>query len=107
MFHYTDASGFKAIGSQTTWVFKASKPPGHPLGAYFTTLGPDADKLAKRLRIPKAKTEYVFSFTGDTGLKPLDGARGQFVFYSSGDYAVDQSRQIDSGPTSEVWERLS
>jgi hypothetical protein len=107
LFHYTNDSGFKAIGSQTVWVFKASKPPGRPFGAYFTTLEPGTDNLAKRLRIPKAKTDFVFCFANGDDLKPLDGGRGQFVYYSPDDYAVDKSRQSDSGPTSEVKERLS
>jgi len=106
LFHYTDDSGFKAIGSQLTWLFKASKPPTRPFGAYFTTLGPGIDYLAKRLRIPKSKIEFVFCFTDGTDLKPLDGGRGQFIFYSSDDYPVEANRQIDSGLTTDVRERL-
>jgi len=106
LFHYTNDVGFKAISSQPVWVFKASTPPGHPFGAYFTTLEPGTEKLAKRLRIPKAKTEFVFCFAGQTGLKPLDGARGQYVFYSPHDYEVERAQQTDSGPTTEVQERM-
>lgn len=103
MFHYTDSEGHKAISSQPTWLFKAQKPPGpHPVGAYFTTLGPDAPNLAARLRIPRAKLEFVFSFTGDQGLKSLAGGRGAYVFWSPQDYEVEPSRQVYNGKPEDV-----
>ena len=108
MFHYTDGDGFNAIRSQPIWVFKAVLPPGgHPRGAYFTTLGPDTTNIAKRLRVPKEKTEFVFCFSNGSDLKPLEGGRGVFIFYSPDDYHVDKDRQVDHGPAQEVRERLS
>ena len=108
MFHYTDGDGFDAVRSQPIWVFKAAQPPGdHPRGVYFTTLRPDSVNLAKRLRVPKVKTEFVFCFSDGSDLKPLPGGRGEFIFYSPDDYSVDQSRQVDHGPSQEVLERLS
>jgi hypothetical protein len=105
--HFTDDDGFKAIGAQPVWVFKASQPPGnHSKGAYFTTLGTGEKNLAKRLRIPKAKLEYVFCFTNGDDLKPLAGGRGAYIFYSPDDYSVEKERQIDHGPTDKVAERL-
>lgn len=98
-FHYTDDRGFKAISSQVTWVFKASQPPtDHPVGAYFTTLPPKTFKLANRLRIPKRKIAFVFCFTDAGDLIPIDGDRGQFVFYSPQDYPVEKDRQTAAGP---------
>jgi hypothetical protein len=98
MFHYTDSAGHKAISAGPTWKFKAAKPPGNrPVGAYFTTLEPGSPTLAKRLRIPKRKLEYVFSFSGDSGLEPLKGARGRYVFWSPTDYNVGKARQIYHG----------
>jgi hypothetical protein len=101
--HYTDDSGFKAINSQRSWVFKAAKPPGeHPIGAYFTTLPPGTSKLATRLRLPKRKVEFVFCFTNVGDLVPIDGDRGEFIFYSPIDYRVDRSRQRASGPSGAI-----
>ncbi len=103
MLHYTNGSGYKSISSQRIWVFKASAPPGsHRTGAYFTTLGPHARNLAIRLRIPKEKLEYVFAFSGQDGLKPLDGGRGEFIFWSPVDYNVEEPRQVYAGPTEEM-----
>jgi hypothetical protein len=108
LFHYTDADGFKPIRAQAIWVFKADQPPGdHPRGAYFTTLRPDTAKLAQRLRIPRAKIAFVFYFSNGSDLKPLEGGRGAFIFYSKDDYAVEKKRQIDHGPSQDVVERLS
>ncbi len=108
MFHYTDGDSFNVIRAQPIWVFKAVQPPGdHPRGAYFTTLSPNTANLAKRLRVPKEKIGYVFYFTNGSDLKPLPGGRVAFVFYSPDDYLVDNSRQVDHGPTKEVLERLS
>jgi hypothetical protein len=79
LFHYTDDVGYKGIGVQRTWVFRAARPPGdHPIGAYFTTLGPCTIKLAKRLRIPKSKLSFVFCFSDAEDLIPLEGDRGEF-----------------------------
>lgn len=102
LFHFTDASGFKAIGSQPDWFFKASQPPGnHPFGAYFTTLGPDTINLAKRLRIPREKLAFVFCFDDASDLLPLPGGRGTFIVYSPTDYLITAAsgRQHTSGPT--------
>jgi hypothetical protein len=90
MSHYTDQAGFNAIRALKPWVFRASQPPGdHPFGAYFTTLAPDTPNLARRLRIPRMKTEFVFTFADVGDLKPLHGGRGEFIFYSPRDYSVD------------------
>jgi hypothetical protein len=100
MYHYTDRDGYNAIGSQGTWLFHAGQPPGdHPVGAYFTTLGPDTKNLAQRLRIPRSKVKYVFEFSGSDGLEPLPGGRGEYIFYSPTDYEVEPSRQIFAGET--------
>lgn len=109
LFHYTNKKGYDAIASQSTWLFKAFKPPGdHPTGAYFTTLPPSTKNLAKRLFVRGGgdKTNFVFSFSGGGDLKALDGGRGQFVFYSEADYPVEPLRQEVRGQTSEVRERL-
>lgn len=98
MNHYTDQDGYNAIKAQPTWRFKASQPPGiHPYRVYFTTLEPDHPKLAKKLRVPKEKLEYVFRFVDAGDLMPLPGGRGQYVFYSPTDYEVDASRQTYAG----------
>jgi len=78
MYHYTNNDGFKAISSQVDWRFKAQKPPGpHPVGAYFTQLPPDMPDICAKLLIPRTKVEYLFEFTGDSGLTPLDGGKGR------------------------------
>jgi hypothetical protein len=103
MLHYTDGSGYKPISAGQVWVFKASRPPGsHHTGAYFTTLGPTTRNLAIRLRIPRSKLAYVFSFTGQEGLQPLAGGRGEYVFWSPTDYNVDEDRQVYCGPTEKM-----
>ncbi|HEY7329947.1 MAG TPA: hypothetical protein VH592_20090 [Gemmataceae bacterium] len=109
MLHYTNDKGYKAISSQVTWLFKASKPPGdHPKGAYFTTLLPRTKNLAKRLFIRGCvdKIDFVFSFSGGHDLTPLDGGRGAFIFYSVDDYPVERERQGPHGPTEELREQL-
>lgn len=107
LFHYTDDEGYQAISSQRVWVFEASQPSGdHPFGAYFTTLGPGTRNLAKRLRIAKRKLEFVFCFTDQSDLRPLRGARGEFIFHSRADYAVTKDRQVCHGPRDAVAERL-
>ncbi len=103
MLHYTNDSSHKAISSQPAWVFKAQTPPGnHPTGAYFTTLRPGTPNLASRLRIPTSKLAYVFGFDGQDGLKPLEGGRGKYVFWSPVDYNVDKPRQRYHGLTKEM-----
>lgn len=64
LFHFTDRQGYNGIRAEVDWCFKASPPPppDHPRGAYFTTLSPRTANLAKRLRIPREKLEYVFAF---------------------------------------------
>lgn len=100
MNHYTDRDGFNGISSQPTWEFKASKPPGdHPKGAYFTTLNQDTRNLAQKLRIPRSKLAFIFVFTGGEDLTPLDGGRGQYIFYSPDDYLVGKDRQTRCGGT--------
>src|SRR5262249_53076097 len=100
LFHYTDKAGYDAIRSQPVWRFIAGQPPGiHPSGAYFTTLGRNTKNLAQRLGIPRAKLAYFFEFTDVGDLTPLPGGRGQYIFYSPGDYDVAQARQINHGAT--------
>jgi hypothetical protein len=109
LFHYTNEKGYKAIRSQSSWIFKASKPPDdHPKAAYFTTLPPGTRNLAKRLFVRGCadKVAFTFSFTGGEGLQPLEGGRGAFIFYSEADYAVEKRRQGHHGPTSEVLEKM-
>lgn len=98
--HFTNDVGHKAISSQETWHFKASQPPGdHPFGAYFTTLSPTTRGLAARLRIPREKVAYVFTFSESTALLPLRGGRGEYVFYSPTDYEVPPGLQGSHGET--------
>jgi len=109
LFHYTNDKGYKAISSQQTWLFKASKPPGnHPKGAYFTDLSPGTKNLGKRLFVRGCadKTNFVFCFSGGEDLKPIDGGRGEHVFYSKEDYQVEQDRQGHHGATARVQEEL-
>lgn len=107
-FHYTDDHGFKAINSQPTWVFEAAQPPGeHPVGAYFTTLSPETLKLAARLRLPKRKIAFAFCFTDVGDLIPIDGDRGEFIFYSPINYAVEKTRQVGAGSRGDVQEQLN
>jgi hypothetical protein len=107
LFHYTNDKCYKAISSQQNWLFKASKPPGvHPKGAYFTDLPPGTKNLANRLRCSADKIAFVFCFSGGNDLKPLDGGRGDYIFYSTEDYTVERERQGLHGPTVEVQEKL-
>jgi hypothetical protein len=97
MNHFTDLSGWNAIRSQREWLFKAEQPPGdHPFGAYFTTLESGEPNLANKLRIPREKLAYVFSFRdrAPSDLSPLNGGRGKFIFFSPQDYAVEEVRQL-------------
>lgn len=105
--HYTDRDGYKAIGAQPDWVFKASDPPGdHPRGAYFTTLRPDERNLAQRLRIPKRKVAFAFCFNDSGDLVPLPGGRGQYIFFSRDDYKVGPERQVAHGSRGDVVQQL-
>ena len=98
MNHYTNKTGYNSIRAASPWHFRASQPPGdHPFGAYFTTLPPDHPKLARKLRIPKAKCEYLFSFVDLGDLLRLDGDRGDWIFYAPQDYDVEKVRQTYSG----------
>ena len=100
LFHYTTLKAGKAIASQKEWVFGAHQPPdpqSHPLGAYFTSLSMETTNLAKRLRLPRRKVEYFLSFLDVGDLRPLRGGRGDFIFYSPGDYLVVPERQDRHG----------
>src|SRR5207248_9227796 len=98
MNHFTDRDGYNGIVAQPTWVFKASQPPGdHPVGAYFTTLGPETPKLSKKLGIPRRKLQYLFTFEDVGDLTRLPGGRGEFIFYSPTDYEVAADRQQYAG----------
>lgn len=100
MRHYTNKPGFDAIRSQTTWCFKANKPPdAKPYGAYFTTLSPETPNLAKRLRIPRGKLLHQFVFFGAHGLRRLSGDRGEYVLFAAEDYMVTPVRQEFHGKT--------
>jgi hypothetical protein len=99
MFHYTDSEGFKAIASQVNWTFKAHRPEAihRQKGTYFTDLTPSTPKLAKKLRVPIWKLEWLFEFDGDTDLVRIDGGRGEYIFYSPIDYIVEPARQRYKG----------
>ena len=102
VFHYTDKAGWNGIRSQRDWVFRASTPPGeHQEGAYFTKLPPSTQRgnLAKALRTPRAKREFVFMFVGTEGLEPATylGSRGHHVLWSSVEYRVERLRQRFDG----------
>lgn len=102
MLHYTDQNGWNSVRSQVDWLFLAQKPPSdHPFGAYFTNLPPDTINLAKKLRLPKRKLEFVFCFSGSTGLIQLAGGRGAFIWYSPINYVVSQLRQHAHGRSDE------
>ncbi|MGO8898849.1 MAG: HYD1 signature containing ADP-ribosyltransferase family protein [Isosphaeraceae bacterium] len=114
LFHYTDKDGWNAIRSQQTWCFKASQPvdPNRPAGAYFTDIEPDALNLRtlhKRIRVPKSKQEYVFSFVGNDGLKQLNGGRGRDrrIYFSPVDYDVIEERQRYVGLVSDWSEKIT
>jgi hypothetical protein len=100
MNHYTGKKGYNGIRAAPDWQFKASQPPdpaNHPFGAYFTMLPPGTKNLAIRLGIPRIKTEYLFSFADANDLTPLDSDRGEFIFFSRGDYLVVKERQQFEG----------
>lgn len=100
MHHFTNKAGHNSISAQSEWKFRAGKPPGpHPHGAYFTTLAADAPRLAARLRIPREKLAFVFTFGGVEGLERIRGGRGRYILYSRDDYPVVPDRQVSHGPT--------
>jgi hypothetical protein len=104
MNHFTNRKGFHSIRATLTWRFRGSQPPdprNHPFGTYFTTLPPETPNLAIRLRIPRRKLEYYFSFVDQRDLVPLDNDRGEWIFYSPTDYYVIRARQIAHGRTYE------
>ncbi len=110
MFHYTNDRGYKAISSQQTWLFKASRPPcSHPKGAYFTILPPGTRGLGKRLFVRGCadKTNFVFCFSGEEGLKPIDGGTGEHVFNSKEDNLDEKRRQGPHAATAKVQEELT
>jgi hypothetical protein len=98
MNHFTNRDGYNGIVAGSLWLFRAVQPPGRrPFGAYFTVLPPGTPRLAKRLRIPRAKIEYVFTFIDRGDLVAVRGGRGAYIFYSPGDYAVEKDRQVYAG----------
>ncbi len=100
MFHYTNKSAFNAIHVQPIWLFKISKPPcENPAGAYFTTLHEDTPLLANKLRIPREKLAFRFSFGDANDLQPIRGDRGRFILYSPKDYQVEPDRQVEARVT--------
>jgi len=102
MLHFTDQEGWNAIRSQVAWLFRAHQPPSdHPFGAYFTALPPNKTNLAKRLRIPRRKIEFVFCFQHADGLFQLPGGRGDYVWYSPTDYNVINNQQREHGRSDE------
>ncbi|HUG92811.1 MAG TPA: hypothetical protein VML55_18360 [Planctomycetaceae bacterium] len=109
MFHYTDKPGYNAIRATVEWCFRATQPPArhNPVGAYFTLLPPGTPLLAKRIRVPKSKTEFAFSFVDAGDLKPLRGRRGRYILYSKSDYTVDRSRLVVGSQTPEIEELIS
>jgi hypothetical protein len=114
VFHYTDRQGWNAIRSQQIWLFRASQPkdPSRPPGAYFTDIEPTERNLRtlyKRIRVPKAKQEYVFWFVGREGLVQFRGGRGRDkrIFYCPTDYNVPPERQRYEGTTTSVRETFS
>jgi hypothetical protein len=103
MFHYADGDGYKAVVSQVDWTFKRSQPPGdNECGVYFTALRPSDHRLSARTRIPKAQQEFVFAFRGDDGLERKRGGKGAYIFWTSKDYVVVESRQVYHGPTEDL-----
>lgn len=76
-------------------------------GAYSTDIEPTPANLRtlyKRIRVPKAKQEYVFWFEGDFGLVQLNDGRGRDrrIWFSPVDYVVGEARQKYEGPTDDL-----
>ena len=59
----------------------------------------DTPLLANKLRIPRDKLHYAFSFLDGGDLRRLDGGRGKYIFLSRVDYPVARERQLSSGLT--------
>jgi hypothetical protein len=98
MNHYTNKKGYNAIRTGSPWHFVARKQRNkNPFGVYFTTYSPTEPNLALKLRVPRKKTEYVFSFVDMGDLIPLRGPRGRHIFYSPTDYFVIKRRQLFAG----------
>ena len=105
MNHFTNKAGFHGIRSAQPWLFRAHQPPAtyNPPGAYFTTWGPKEKDLARKLRVPRAKLEYLFAFADVGDLTPIPGGRGRLgtLFYAPKDYPVQEDRQEYSGESSD------
>jgi hypothetical protein len=101
MNHYTNRRGYNGIRATSPWCFKArrQRTRSKPFGAYFTTLVPTDPNFVRRVRLPKVKREYRFSFTDIGDLLPIPGPGGKEVFYSPQDYSVDEPRQLYCGLT--------
>lgn len=97
--HYTNKTAYNAIRAQVDWCFLAGKPSArqHEIGAYFTDLGPATPNLAYRIRVPREKLEFVFSFINVGDLEPLKGQRGKHIYFSRVDYVVPKERQLYCG----------
>lgn len=105
-FHYTDKDGYNGIKAQKQWHFLPAQPQARdrPKGVYFTDISPAPENLRtlfKRLRIPKVKQGYVFSFVGREGLTHLNKGRGRdrFILFSAEEYVVGELRQRYAGTT--------
>jgi hypothetical protein len=100
IYHYTNKKGYNAIKATPEWCFKSLQPaaPEHEVGAYFTNCAPNEPNLSIKIRVPKEKLEYMFSFVDVGDLLPLRGWRGQGVFFSRTDYRVARVRQNFHGP---------
>ena len=112
-FHYTDKDGWNGVRSQREWLFKASQPkdPNRPVGAYFTNIEPTRQNLKtlyKRIRVPKAKQQYIFWFAGREGLVRLHGGRGRdkWIYVSVDDYRVSTDRQRRADAVDTVMEEF-
>jgi hypothetical protein len=81
--HCTNKKGYNAIKANPEWCFKAARPPApeNDVGAYFTTYPPNEPNLSIKIRVPKEKLEFVFSFVDVGDLLPLRGWRGQGIFF--------------------------
>jgi len=99
MNHYTDRNGYNGIRAVSPWRFRAGRQrmKSKPYGAYFTTLIPTDANFVRRVRLPKAKRQFRFSFKDVGDLVPLPGPGGKWVCYSPTDYLVSESRQLFCG----------
>jgi hypothetical protein len=99
VYHYTAKNAYDSIRATVDWCFHAKRPVPrhHPVGAYFTTLPPQTNNLAQRIRVPNEKLTHMFCFVDAGDLLPLAGGRGAYIFYSAQDYVVVRKRQIFAG----------